>query len=345
MPNQPRKKGRTGLFIGLGAGALVLILIIVGAVVMIGGKKSTTADPGTTGGGGGGTSSGASSAPPAASADTPSGAVKGYLQALAAANSTQALSYASNVPSDKTFLTDAVLQASVKAAPITAINVPDVNGSSTYASVQASYKIGSQAVNEEFQVQKSGGAWKMDDAWSDVSSYSSGSTFPLYLNGVQVKTQKFYLFPGQYKASSGNDYVDYPAGKPLLVKSPSDYASTSDLDPGLTTTGQAAFTTAVKAAVAKCVASTSLSPGCGTGGISNSSGYKITNIKHTLSGTLDRMSIRLDYEDKYTAQSYPAAKIGTSAKCDGTSCSSFYPQSLGQVSVDLSKKPLAVTWQ
>ena len=319
----------------------MLILIIVVAVSVIGGKKSPdVADPGPAGGGG----TSKSSAPPV-SADTPSGAVKGYLQALAAGNATQALSFASNQPSDKTFLTDAVLQASNKLAPLTGINVPEVQGASSYATVQASYKLGSQAINTDFQMQRSGGKWQMDDGWSDVSTYSGGSSFPLTLNGVEVKTQKFYLFPGEYKASSGNDYVDYPANKPLLVKSPSDYASTSDLDPGLTTTGKAAFTTTVKKAVAKCVASSSLSPGCGTSGISNSSGYKITDIKHKLSGTLDRMSVTLDYDDKFTAKAYPAAKISTSAKCDGSACSSFYPQNVGQAYVDLSKKSLAVTWQ
>lgn len=338
-----QKKSRTGLFIGLGAGVLVLILIIVVAVVVIGRKSPGVADPGPAGSGGG---SGSSSSAPPVSADTPSGAVKGYLQALAAGNATQALSFASNQPSDKTFLTDAVLQASNKIAPLTGINVPDVQGASSYATVQASYKLGSQAINTDFQMQKTGSMWKMDDGWSDVSTSSGSSTFPLTLNGVAVKTQKFYLFPGEYKASSGNDYVDYPANKPLLVKSPSDYASTSDLDPGLTTTGQAAFTTTVKKAVAKCVASSSLNPGCGISAFRASSGVKVTDVKHKLTGgSLDRMSVQLKYDDPFTAHAYSSVQIDTTAKCDGGSCTNLYAKSIGEAYVDLSKKPLAVTWQ
>ncbi len=160
-----------------------------------------------------------------------------------------------------------------------------------------------------------------------------------------MKTDKFYLFPGSYTVTSGNDYVGYPANKPLLVKSPSDYASTSDLDPTLTTAGKAAFTTAVKSAVAKCVASTSLDPGCGMSAFRAASGVKVTDVKHKIStGSLDRMSIEIGYSDPYTAHSYPSVQIDTTAKCDGGSCTNLYAKSIGEATVDLSKKPLSVSW-
>lgn len=324
---------RTGLRIGIaiGAGALALIVICVGVVYLI--RANTLSSDGGHAGGIGSS----------ASADTPSGAVEGYLRALAAGNATQALSYSSTEPSDKTFLTDAVLQASVKAAPLTAINVPDVSPYSTYATVHASYMVGARSVTADYSMLKLGSSWQMMGAWAEVNLYSN-STFPLYLNGIRVTTQAFHLFPGAYAATSGNKYVGYPADASLLVESPADHPSGSDLSPGLTATGRAAFTAAVKTAVATCVASTKVNPGCGTSEI-DTNGHKFTNVKHTLKGTLDGMSIILDDGDELEARTYPSAEIDTSAECGRDSCTRVNPAPVGEASVDFGTKPLTVTWQ
>ena len=82
-------------------------------------------------------------------------AVKSYLDALAAGQAAVALALGKDQPTDTTFLTDAVLADSLKRAPITAITVspPDDEYDN---SIEASYKLGDQQVNETFTVQKTG---------------------------------------------------------------------------------------------------------------------------------------------------------------------------------------------
>ena len=85
----------------------------------------------------------------------PSDAVKSYLEALAAGQAATALSLGDDAPADTSLLTDAVLAQSNKLAPLTDINVPDVNDEYAYQ-VAASFKLGKQAVNENFSVAQIG---------------------------------------------------------------------------------------------------------------------------------------------------------------------------------------------
>ncbi|MCL2782626.1 MAG: hypothetical protein FWD80_01415, partial [Propionibacteriaceae bacterium] len=90
----------------------------------------------------------------AGQAKTPAAAVRAYLQALAAGNANDALSFAVT-PADTTFLTKEVLMASLALNPITEIATAlDTSAprSSSSATVNAFYKIGLLPVNTTFAV-------------------------------------------------------------------------------------------------------------------------------------------------------------------------------------------------
>ena len=145
------------VFLVIGAIVLVLIILGVGAAVLLN-RNDTARDPiypTTSGPTSGGTApTGGSSAPPTVVNSKADEAVKSYLEALAAGQAAVALALGKEQPTDTTFLTDAVLADSLKRAPITAITVspPDDEYDN---SIEASYKLGDQQVNETFTVQKS----------------------------------------------------------------------------------------------------------------------------------------------------------------------------------------------
>ncbi|MGE5694739.1 MAG: hypothetical protein ACM4D3_05730, partial [Candidatus Sericytochromatia bacterium] len=60
-------------------------------------------------------------------ADTPADAVRGYLEALARGDAEAALSYASDQPASKEFLTDEILQKQIDKWPISDIQILDDN--------------------------------------------------------------------------------------------------------------------------------------------------------------------------------------------------------------------------
>jgi hypothetical protein len=122
----------------------VVVLALVAGAVVVG--VALTRGAQTAGTGGGGAGSGGSSAPPA-TATKPSDAVKACLEAIASGNAETAIALSDTAPTDATFLTDEVLQASNKLPPITEIGVPEVVDEYAYR-VAASFKLGKQQVDE-----------------------------------------------------------------------------------------------------------------------------------------------------------------------------------------------------
>ena len=127
---------------------------------------------------GGGPVPSATSAPPPAPA-LASDAVAGYLNAVAAGDADAALRRRAPVPAGK-FMTDQVLAASAKRAPITQISVPDVEDPAA-STVSASYRVGKTPVTVDYGVQQVGGVWKLTactrpstSAWSAPRRSRSG---------------------------------------------------------------------------------------------------------------------------------------------------------------------------
>ena len=289
----------------IGAIALVLVILGVGAVVLLNRDNGTASDPVNTPVTGGTAPPGATSGPPQVVNSKADEAVKSYLDALAAGQAATALALGKDQPTDTTFLTDAVLADSLKRAPITAITVspPDDEYDS---SIEASYKLGDQQVNESFTVQKTGDNYLLYDVTQNVNVEAIRSrTLPLLINGVAVQSDEVHLFPGSYLLTSGNEYANYGNGA-LLVKHPNDYPNAYDLRPELTKAGADAFLDAAKAKLAACVKEQKLRPaGCAFFNLREREGQDIDEktIKRTIEkDPWSNAEPKLDFQDPAVAE-------------------------------------------
>ncbi len=327
----------------VGAGVLALILIVVGVVALVSRGSTPTAD----GGGGGGTATSAPAPEPTKASD----AVKGYLDALAAGQAEAALAFGKDQPADKTFITDTVLAESLKRAPITEINVPEVVDENAYQ-VSATYKIGGQAVNATFYVSKEGDVFQLSNTTQDVNLGSAfNNTVPMIINGVDVTADKVTLLPGSYAATSGVANIDYGSKSTFLIKSPEDYSSIR-LEPTLTKAGRDAFVKSAKSAMSNCLKEhNSLSPkGCPFG-LKKQSGQKINSdsVRWKLLGDpWSNLKPRLDYENPARAEASASMTFTFTAK--GTQNGrpgTFGPQKVYeyvQMSANMTRSPVKVTF-
>jgi len=210
MPFPPAKP-KPNLFIIIGIVVVALVAVIVGAVLLAGGGDDPTR-PVTPG-----------------QAKAPEAAVRGYLQAIAAGNAEDALSFAAVSPIDMTYLTDEMLAASLAINPITEITVTlDEMIGSKYAYLSASYQIGSTTVNASFHAEKFDKYFLIDDVACAVGIYGYGSEGPpMTINGQPISlsddfSARVYLFPGSYVLEQGNPYLTISDNQ-FLVTSPSDH--------------------------------------------------------------------------------------------------------------------------
>jgi hypothetical protein len=236
----PPKKRRK-LF-GIVAGAVVAVVVLVVGIVVF------TGDSGSD-------------------AKTASGAVEGYLKALAKGDADKALSFGFNEPPDRTYLTDEVLKKQLDKMPITDIKIlgEDAN------SVHFLANFGDQPVDQELAVkQGSDGLFKVqyptyslnfgkDKANGSTALLDSFSIFgkPLPESGIA------YLFPGAIEVTTSNPYLtlDYrrdsyvPSGIAFLE--PEEEA---DFELSISEEGEKAADKAILDAMIECAKSTSPGP-------------------------------------------------------------------------------------
>ena len=304
----PAKRGSGRIFLVVGAIVLALIIIGVGAAILLNRTTETAndpTDPTGTGGPGGSAPPGASTTAPPPASTKADESVKAYLEALAAGNAVVALSLAKDQPTDKSFLTDGVLAESNKRAPITEITVspPD---SEYDSSIEASYKMGDQQVNETFTVQKQGDNFLLYDVTQDVNLETIRSrTLPMQINGVGVTSDKVDLFPGSYVFTSGSPYIAYGGG-PMVITSPNDFGSAYDHRPAITAAGTKAVVAAAKTKLAACAKQAKFKPsGCPFLNIRENPGQNITesSLKRRIVGNpFSNVEPRTDYQDPSIAE-------------------------------------------
>ena len=335
----PSGGSKKGLWIILAAVAAFLVLLLVVVIALV---ASRGGDDATASGGGSGSGS--------AKTDTQDAVVKSYLQAVAAGDAKKALSLVAQKPATTDFLTDAVLAESAKAGKITQINVPKVQ--SEYSSiVNASYSVGDESVSETFYVSKTADGYAIKEVGNDLDlSRLRANTLPLLINGKQVETDKVVLFPGVYTVTSGTPNVSYGETGKLTVKGGSDYVSTIDLQPTLTPAGEKAFTAAVRQSTLSCLKKKDLSPANCPNQAGASQTYKIDKAtiawKLKDSDAFANLKPRLDYDNPALASVYPSLQMEITANCSSPSgrCS-LSTYSRGDVKADMTKDPVAVTWE
>lgn len=343
----PSGKPNSKLLLVVSAAVLAFVVLAAGAVALVS-RGSTATAGGSTDPGGSGAQTSAPAAPQA-NASAPADAVRSYLWALAAGQASTALALSSEQPADKTFLTDAVLADSNARAPITKINVPPVSGDYVY-SVDATYNLGDEAVTDEFNVTKVGNAWKIRQGYVDLDlKYVRNKTLPLNVNKVPVKTDKIRLFPGSYNLTSGSSYITY-GSSPLLIKSPSAYASALDSKPTLTQAGEDVFVKAVVSKLTSCAKSREMDP---SGCPNRIQPYPYQKVdKSTVKWSLNKDSIanlkpELDYDNPAVAEVRVSPEYEFAAKGTNFGRKATFTRTLtqfGTAKANLTEEPLRLTF-
>ena len=309
------------MFLIVGAVVLALIIIGVGAAVLVNRSTGTATDPIDPPGPAGSNPPGGSSttAPPPPASTKADESVKSYLEALAAGNAAAALSLGKEQPTDKSFLTDKVLAESNKRAPITEITVAPPE-SEYDSSIEATYKMGEQQVNETFTVQKQGDVYLLYDVTQDVNLENIRSrTLPMQINGVGVTSDTVNLFPGSYLLTTGSDYVNYGGG-PMVITSPNDFPSAYDHRPVITTAGTKAVVAAAKTKLEGCAKEAKFKPsGCPFLNIRENPGQNISesSVRRRIIGNpFSNVEPRSDFQDPAIAEF--SITVRWSAKASGT---------------------------
>lgn len=340
----PPGGGRSKLPLIIGAAVLALIILGVagGLLASRGSGAAGTAPVGPTG------QAQSSTAPPPV-ATKASDAVRGYLEALAAGKAATALALGDDLPADKTFLTDAVLADSNKRAPITDISVPDVTDEYAFK-VDASYKLGGEAVTDDFNVKKVGSGWKLSKSYIDLDvRFARSKTLPMLINKVTVKTDKIRLFPGSYSFTSGTSYLSYGEESTVLLKSPSDYTSTSNLKPTLTKAGTNAFDKAIADRLKQCAQDGVLAPSGCPNAIREASYQKVDrdSIAWKFSeDSLDNLRNRIDFENPVIAEATGTVEYDFKAKGTQFGDKAVFTRTVSRyvtMSANMSQEPLKVT--
>jgi len=244
-----QKKSNTGLIVGI----IVLVVLIIVAIFGFHVFSSNQNDP--------------SKPVPAGQATTAEAAVRGYLQALAAGNSADALAFVDAPTSpavvDNSLLTDAVLAAGNAINPITNINVPK---STSSTAVTATYSIGSKAVTASYFVTKSGKYYMLSQGTTLTVMPLIDDGVTVSINGVAIKSQsaELAMFPGSYVVTVDNPLLTVTNGS-FIVTSPTGTPDTSSMSLDLSTDAQAKFQDAAKTQLDSCMAEKAMETSCGFG--------------------------------------------------------------------------------
>ncbi|MGV0741067.1 hypothetical protein [Mycolicibacterium sp. XJ870] len=223
------------------AGAVVVVVAVVVGIVVVGGSSSD--------------------------ATTASGAVEGYLKALANGDAEKALSFGINEPPDKTYLTDEVLAKQLEKMPITDIQILGEDSNSVH--VLANF--GDQALDEEIPVKQSGdGLFKVEYATYALNfgkEKAKGSTALLdsfSIFGTQLPSSGIaYLFPGAIEVTNSNPNFDLTYRRDFYLPSGISYKEPeeeADFELEVSEEGKKAAGKAILDAMDECAKSTSLAP-------------------------------------------------------------------------------------
>ncbi|MCL2735854.1 MAG: hypothetical protein FWD75_04380 [Propionibacteriaceae bacterium] len=209
-------------------------------------------------------------------ASSPTSAVQKYLDALASGDAATALLFSTSQPMDTTFASNDFLSAAMAANPLTDIQVPGGQTTSSPAVIQATYTLGGQPVEAHFTVQKYGRNWRLDSGFLPVDlSALVAKGVPLTLDGADLGAiTSLSLLPGVYTLGTGDIMlaltaptltIDYPESNPTFSE-------------GFTLSDEAVsrIQSAAQDHLTTCLAQKELAPaGCGFGFAGTSDGATI----------------------------------------------------------------------
>ena len=250
-PGQSPKNSKTGLWVGIGA---VAVVVVVALVLALSGVFSGGGSGGTAGGAGG---SGQSADPK----ETAKTVATNYLTAISEGRAEDAKKLLHSISYDDSLLTDKVLKDSLTRAPITDINVGEPTGEYSTFDVSVTYKVGGESASDKYKV--STGSEKILTSIPSVGLYSLKGV-DITVNGVKAKSgeSRHAVFPGSYVIASANKYFEVEGNTTVVVTTGKDSASPSDLKLKVSQAGIDLFREKVVAEAKACLASKALDPGC-----------------------------------------------------------------------------------
>jgi hypothetical protein len=200
--------------------------------------------------------------------------VQGFLEAVAANDAERALTYTDAAPADKTFLTNAALQASSTIAPLTAISVPPVTDEYAYK-VPATFNLGDKTYARDFDVKKDAVGWKVTDGVSDIDvSYQRQQTLAMVVNGTTLTADTLSVLPGTYVFTTGSKWVSWGTKNVLTVADQYPTLPTG-INPTLTKAGSGEVLAKTRSAFKSCLAQHSLKPSGCPNRLFDTSGIKV----------------------------------------------------------------------
>jgi len=330
-PKAPMSKGVLFSIIG-GAVALVLIIaaVIVVPIVMRG------------------------------PAQTASGVVEEYLTAVSEGDAETALTYVETY-ADDSLLTDEALAASLELAPITDIVVEESDDIGDYGStvVSASFAIGGETVEREFEVSKYSDEWQLYDGLV-TASLNSLEGLGLTVNGIEVDDTSVALFPGTYQLELAYEEFTIESDTDsdtdtFTIVTDDDTEDFWMLQPALTEDGAATFRSLVRAAIEECVAMKSFTTPCGMDVTDiDLQGYKAVDDSVTRTITsegqqaLDELEPQVDYSALTVVSTYDIVDVEMTlqGEKDGETAEFdvWFGGYLDTPSVDFAEETPTVTW-
>ncbi|MGD8193592.1 hypothetical protein ACEXQB_003745 [Herbiconiux sp. P18] len=343
----PKKKGlSTGAIIGIVAGGLVLLLVIaivIGVVAVRGLMAGSGGSGGSEESGGG-------------SERTASQTVEDYFTALTEGDAETAISLLGTAPDDDTLLTDEVLAASNELAPITDFEIVDDQTSAGSSEVTVAYQLGDTPVTATYSLYdySEDGSWVLSGGTGSLG-VSQFAGLGLTVNGQEADGEVFDVFPGTYELATS--LPNFTLTGETVVTSTEPYGSvdTTGIDAGLSDAALTQFRSLVQAAVDACLASTSLTAGCGLdvpATLSDGTQLADGTISRSLSAegtvTIQSMVPTLSYDNPTLAQGDYIGSVTTTGTCTqngatGT-CSVLFGPSLGRPSIDMASATPTVLW-
>lgn len=293
QPGAPKKAGsRMPLLIG---GAVVVIIAVILAATQLFNRNSTgtTGTPGTT----------APSASTGVGAASATALVQKYFDGIAAADPDAILGLVRDDLPDRTFLTKEVLTAAVQAAPITNVQLTELESSKYSAQVQASYTIDGRTQTQKFYMSSRDNAWYLTTITARlyVKSLSPADT-GLTVNGVAVPkdVDSIDVVPGGYTLATTSEDFALSQDK-VIVESLSSDVSTYKITVKLSDSALKSFKAATTKLVNSCKKPGALVKEECAINFNQPKGDKavVSSIACTPSGTnsIDRMKPTLDTSD------------------------------------------------
>lgn len=247
--------------------AAAVVLVSVAVFAIIGNRVGLPANPLTasdgasaSGSGAGSTSADPASPGPAPQATTPTDAVAGFLQAVAAGDLELALAYSADPPPVSPLLAAEVFTQAQQSAPLTDISVPTLTGPTPVTTVSALYRVGGDPVSESFGVRQVGEFWKLSKVTAalDLSPLRAGG-LPLTVNGAPIEANEVAALPGAYTFATGLPFVTFANRSVLTVTGPSTQLS-AEVGPSVTDKGKEAAVDAAQKSFRSCLKVKAVNP-------------------------------------------------------------------------------------